>query len=688
MSTFRSDFFHLLVNQAYEDIFYQKSNYYFFLGKIDPWNDEDEPESDSFPRSVNYDRRIRDNILYLDRIRPTNASIVAKRYPWENFKVFDYWDHTQEMEGKPFHCVTSNNDVYKCLYNGSGVKSTVEPSIRSTKPFKTSDGYLWKYMYSIPKIKANKFLYGPYMPVQKALTDSFFNNGGIESVTVVSGGSGYQITNLTTIEVSDTTTGSGATASIDSLGANGNIQSLTVDSGGSGYTSGAAVKITSATGNGAVIEPIIDSGTITGFNIIEEGAGYESTDTADIVVGNASIIPVLSRDGSVIDTYVKDRGIGYSSNPTLSVEPTLEGTGIYGNSSAVLKAHVYNGSIVNITIEDPGKDYPVDTETSITVTGDGEGAKVLPVIDPDTGEIVSVSVESSGEGYTYASFGVSGNGTGAELRANISDSDIFTFQSAIEQTAVDGAIYSVTVTDEGTGYFEDASIIIEGDGTGAKAFPVVENGRIKEILMSDYGSGYTYANVIISDAARDDFANDDASAYAILPPIGGHGYNAVKELFGRTLLIYSILTYDSFLDLVQQDYRQFGILQGPRTSVGNRKINESSLLTDFELQFDSTESLNVDELLINDQIKYRVVKIDGNTVRLQQLSFPYDIPTNTFYKQNDASKVYQLLNLNSTPILNKYSGNLLYTTNRAFIDPFDDQSFNVRSYLEFKTDPN
>lgn len=712
MSTVRSDFFNTLVNQTFEKIFFEESSYYFFLGKVNPWNDEDEPESDSFPRSSEYDRRIRDNILYLDRIRPANASIVTRRITWVSGTVFDFWDHTLNMENKTFYCVTSDLGVYKCLYNGNGAPSTVEPDLRSTQPFKTSDGYLWKYMYSIAPIKAIKFLYDTRMPVQKALTDTFYNDGAIEEVNIISGGSGYTTNQLTTIDISDTTTGSGAQGEITFVGPNGEITGVdiiadavdpgdldsdseliesdgsVIDSTGQDYFAGARVAITSANGIGAVIEPIIIEGRITGFNIIEPGAGYESTDELNVVVGQAEIVPTVSQtDGSIIDLMVTDPGIGYESDPVLTVLPTTPGTGVYGNASAVVKAQVFEGSIVNTTIEDPGKDYPIDSDTTITISGDGTGASFVPVVDSNTGEIVKVIVDSPGSGYTYAVLEVDGPGTGATVEPLIEGSNITGLQSIIEQAAVEGAIYSINLTNPGEGYSANTTITIEGDGEGAVADFTIESGEITEIVMTEYGSGYSYANVVINDPTRGGPGTNlvDAEAYAILPPINGHGFDAVSELYGRTLAIYSTIRYDNFLNIVEQDFRQYGILQDPRTLFGNRRLVEGTLLTDFELSFDNTTGINVDEVLINNDVRYRVVSIDGTLVRLQQLSSIYKIPSSVFFKQSDSSQTYNVVNVFSAPIVNKYSGNLLYTTNRGIFEPADDLSFTVRSFLEFKT---
>jgi len=601
--------------------------------------------------------------------------------------------------------------VYKCLYNGGGVPSTVEPSVRSTQPFTTSDGYLWKYMYTIASIKASKFLYGTKMPVQKALADTFYNNGAIEDVSVISGGVGYTTDQQTTIQISDTTTGFGAEAEIVSVGPNGEITEIdiipdVVDSGdldsdseliesdgiiestGEDYFAGARVEISSSTGIGATVEPIIVEGRIIGFNIIDGGGGYQTTDNVNITVGGAELVPVISQsDGSILEVRTIDEGVGYASDPTLTLIPTDVGTGLYGNPSAVINAHVFEGSIVNTTIEDPGKDYFADNETTITISGDGEGASAVPIVDPDSGKVVQVIVDSGGSGYTSAVLKVDGAGTGAEIEAVIGGSDISGFQSIIEQTAVEGAIYSINVTNPGEGYSTNTVITIEGDGEGAEAEAVIDEGEIKEIVMTSYGSDYSYANVIINDPTRNAPAGQfvDAESYAILPPINGHGFNAVTELFGQTLAIYSTIRYTTLLDLIDQDYRQYGIIQNPRTLTGNRKLSQESSLTDFELQFDTTDGIEIDEILINNSVRYRVVDIDGKTIRLQQLSTVYKIPTNIFFRESDPSQTYSLINVFSAPVVNKYSGNLLYTTNRGLFEPADDLSFTVRTYLEFKT---
>jgi len=60
-----------------------------------------------------------------------------------------------------------------------------------------------------------------------------------------------------------------------------------------------------------------------------------------------------------------------------------------------------------------------------------------------------------------------------------------------------GQITSTVILNKGTGY-TTASIVIEGDGSGAVLTPVISNGQIVQIVVTNAGSGYTYANITVS----------------------------------------------------------------------------------------------------------------------------------------------------------------------------------------------
>jgi hypothetical protein len=105
-----------------------------------------------------------------------------------------------------------------------------------------------------------------------------------------------------------------------------------------------------------------------------------------------------------------ESGEGYVSAPTISVvAENGAGSALYTENlpgPALLEAVVDQGKIVRVLIRDPGKNYPRDSATTISVAGDGRGfeagnttAMFTPIVY--NGEIVDVIVDDPGQGYTY-----------------------------------------------------------------------------------------------------------------------------------------------------------------------------------------------------------------------------------------------------------------------------------------------
>lgn len=683
MSTIRPDFHTSLVTRIIEDIYYQRSNYYYYLGKIEPWNVGDEPPTAPIPNSSEQDVIIRDNILYMKRITSNEVSLAATGYVWEPGTVFTQWDHTQIMQGQNFYCITDDFNVYKCLDNNQGSASSTKPTSLSLFPFQTPDGYLWKYMYNVPVFKRSKFNSRGYLPVQKALSDTFYNKGAVEEVIVLDGGSGYTDQLLTSVTVVGTTTGAGASAKVSSVGLLGQITGITILTPGTGYTAGATVTVTSSTGAGASLKIVASGGAITGFTIVNSGFGYSINDVLNITVGGAVVTPVVSHTtGEILEVRIDNPGAGYTTAPTLNViQSPATGTGKYGHTTALLTAVVYQGSIVEVLLVDPGIGYPFDTATTIVASGDGEGASFSPVIS--SGKIVDVVVENPGTGYSYIQLDAVGDGEGAQLTGILTTSDFLSDQSLVEQTAVRGAIYNAVVTVPGDNYSTEAIVTINGDGSGASGYPVVVNGSILHVVMTSYGQNYTYATFTFSDPNRpipNTFTN--AQAYPILPPGNGHGYDAPRELYADTLAIYSLLRADYELTMLEQDYRQYGLIKDPVDLLTSKQLTSTTNIVTFTVNLSSVGTLSVDDVLINNNKRYRIVAISGTEVELQQLSYIYALPSGSFYKEGTPSILYTIVQVTSTPTANKYSGSLLYVTNSTPFTPTDQQSVAIRTYVK------
>jgi hypothetical protein len=684
MSTkIHQDFHSDIANSVLQDIQFQQSNYYYFLGKVDTWGAGDTPSNVVVPESEFESTSIRSNILYINKIGPNDVSAVVRRVNWESGLVFEPYDHSKDMSNKQFYCVTDDNNVYKCLDSGSGAVSTSKPTSTSFYAFRTSDGYLWKYMYNVPAFKRTRFMSLNYMPVQRALSDGFYSKGAVETVSVTDSGSGYSDSLLTHIDVGLSAVGSGAVGTI-LVGGIGNIIDVTLTSGGSGYTAGVKISFVSVAGIGGAGTATIVGGVITDIVIDTPGVGYVSGETINFSVGGGIVVPLVSKEtGSITGAKIVDAGIGYATAPTLTVITSEVGySGKYGNATALLSCVVYEGKIVNVNIVDPGINYTSGMVTSIVVQGNGTGAKFTPVIYD--GKVVDVVIENAGSGYTEMVLSVVGTGTGAVLRPIISSSDFISTQSIIEQTAIAGALYSVQVTNGGNNYSSSTMVNIIGDGTGAVATPVIENGVVKYVIVSAFGVGYTYANVTITDTNRSSFGNNiDATAYATLSPIGGHGYDAVSELFGGTLGITSSLRQDAVLNTIGQDYRQFGIIKNPTDILTSKRHTNATSIIAYMVVFADVVDLVIDEILVQNDVKFRVVAINDLVVTLQQLGIKYIDPIGILSAQTEDTRQYSSTKILSYPVVNKYSGKLLYTANENPFSMSEDQGVTIKTFLQF-----
>jgi hypothetical protein len=679
----RPGFSRSLARNFLEDIQFRRHNFYYFLGKVDPWNVNDTVPTEPFVITEETARQIRSNILFSKKISPSDITLSVPRHDWLSGTVYDMWDNKVDMRDKVYYVLTDENAVYKCLDNAQGVPSTVKPSGKSLNTIRTLDGYLWKYMYSVDTFKRNRFMTQNLIPVQRALTDTFYNNGAVKEVVVLDGGSGYISSQLTTITVTGTTTGSGAEAELV-LGPVGNIIDVTVIDGGSGYTKGVRVAVI-GNGTGAELEAIINgSGVITGFDIVNGGVSYDEFSTVVFQLGLAEVVPVISSvTGSIVDAIIKDPGVGYEGNPTLTVNGV--GTGKYGNASAIINAEEVDGSIEYVFIEDPGQDYVLDTSISVTVSGDGENALFTPVIIDGT--IAYVLVENPGIGYNNIVLTVnSSTGSGAVIQGIIETSNLNSDQFLVEQTAVGGKIHAIKVTDGGNSYSTQTYIEILGNGNGCTADAVITGGILTRIIVTDPGEGYTNAIIRIVDPLRvEELVPEDfkASAYAIITPEGGHGKDAPLELNARYATISSTIKGDLLKYNIDQDFRMYGILRNPRNSVNGSDFTRLESLAVYVTEFSSTVGLNQDDILEVGYNRFIVVSIDNNnTVLLSPLDCMCSVPSGELTRTLDDTPFVVSRILDVTDF-NKYSGDLLYISSEPAFNVSEEQSLTIKTTIKF-----
>jgi len=122
------------------------------------------------------------------------------------------------------------------------------------------------------------------------------------------------------------------------------------------------------------------------------------------------------------------------------------------------------------------------------------------------------------------------------------------------------------------------TVTITGDGNNAAAVvngsDIDSSGRLTSITITNKGSGYTVADVVITKNSSDSGTPVIATARAVLAPAGGHGVDPVSELGAFYVGINSLLTgTESGNDLtINQDFRQVSLIKNPSSIAANVKV--------------------------------------------------------------------------------------------------------------------
>jgi hypothetical protein len=294
----------------------------------------------------------------------------------------------------------------------------------------------------------------------------------VDEIEVLTTGSGYHYDDASvTINPPSHNEGTQATASV-SLG-KGIVESIELENPGEGYTAPPRVVIEGPTpGQKAQVTANISNGKLTGFTINNEGRGYPYHDNYNAVIRTykqgASFNPRVHETAGMVESIeVTDAGAGYQTAPI--VEFDNEDT---GGSGAEAEATIEDGRVSGINIINPGSGYVESPEINLMVPNYVEKAVGLPVIED--GRIKGVKFS----GYDFLT--------------------------------------------EGMGYVEQPEITfhpqLEGQGEGAEAKAVIQNGQIDKVIMLNQGQNYDARNY-----------PTESKGFTILPGDKNKVFNAVAN---------------------------------------------------------------------------------------------------------------------------------------------------------------
>lgn len=166
------------------------TNYYMFASRHIPWDDEQNPPATNTTIAT-IEHTIYDHILFGKTIANTDIRFMIPRYDWTANTLYAAYDKDNiNMYSNNFFVITPEQNVYKVLDNNNGLTSTIKPTLVSNSIFKTSDNYVWKYMYTISNSDMTKFSTRSYIPIiANTEVQASAIPGGIDIIKVQSGGS-------------------------------------------------------------------------------------------------------------------------------------------------------------------------------------------------------------------------------------------------------------------------------------------------------------------------------------------------------------------------------------------------------------------------------------------------------------------------------------------------------------------
>jgi hypothetical protein len=244
------------------------NSYYVFLGLPNAtsydenWDANPPAPKDNFNEENDY----WDTMIALKKVKPEDVKHVVKKVSWTSGTTYDMYRHdisrtnlSQPSEATSlyaanYYVVNSEYKVYICIHNGAdpenveGRPSLDEPTFTDLepKPAGTSgDGYLWKYLYTIPPGDIVKFDGLNYIPVPNEwgstsatsiIQTNATTSGQLKNIVITGRGVNLGDPGVYT-NVPIKGDGSGAEATIV-INEDSKVESITISKGGSGYTYG------------------------------------------------------------------------------------------------------------------------------------------------------------------------------------------------------------------------------------------------------------------------------------------------------------------------------------------------------------------------------------------------------------------------------------------------------------------
>lgn len=262
-------------------------------------------------------------------------------------------------------------------------------------------------------------------------------------------------------------------------------------------------------------------------------------------------------------------------------------------------------------------------------------------------------------------------------------------QYQVQQNAIKGSINNILITNGGQNYTNTSNITItiSGDGSSATAIPVLNTSTntISSVIVTDTGTDYTFATVAITDIG----IGSNASARAIISPVGGHGSDPLYELGGKNVMVSTRIRYDEEGVLpTSNELRQISILKDPYLRATSNVATNVAILQAKTLTVQGSGNYVPDEIvyqgttLATATFKGRIVSWDSITNKLLLIN-TVGTPVASQSIVGTTSFTVRVLAGYLDENLEKYTGQILYVDNIKPVTRSSDQIEEYRVLIKF-----
>jgi hypothetical protein len=260
----------------------------------------------------------------------------------------------------------------------------------------------------------------------------------------------------------------------------------------------------------------------------------------------------------------------------------------------------------------------------------------------------------------------------------------------VSAAAVGGSIDIVKITNSGNNYVDGSAqdiISLTGDGTAAQLRANVVDGQIVDVIIQNRGSNYTYTDITVTDVAGG--SGTSASLQAIVSPPDGHGFDPVYELGASKLMFDCDFETTDTEFITENDYRQVFVVLNPQAQSTGTLATSEKYTCYFRIKTSSgVGDFNEDEVI------YQGTTFEESTFTANVVYF--DATQNYLYVNNIRGTALvnqsvkgfstgsiRIVNSFELPSLKLYSGKVLYISNTLAVSRNTDQTDRVRFILNF-----